>query len=120
MNAKLIIADPPWYEAEMKAFLAVAQAIAETGAEILMSIPPINIRPGIEAERSRIFNWATHGGLDLLSITPCGTRYFLPRLSKMHCVYRVLSWPTTGGSGLGEVPSLPSRRIAYYFIQQGI
>lgn len=78
MNAKLIIADPPWYEAEMKAFLAVAQAIAETGAEILMSIPPINIRPGIEAERSRIFNWATHGGLDLLSITPCGTRYISP------------------------------------------
>jgi hypothetical protein len=77
-EADLIIADPPWYENEINAFLDAGHAASRVGAKILMSIPPAEIRPTIEEERHRIFERARRSGLMLLSIQSGGTRYVCP------------------------------------------
>lgn len=77
-KADLIIADPPWYENEINAFLDAGHAASKVGATILMSIPPPEIRPTIEQERHRIFARAKRLGLMLLSIQIGGTRYVCP------------------------------------------
>jgi hypothetical protein len=77
-EADLIIADPPWYENEINAFLDASHAASNVGAKILMSIPPPEIRPTIEQERHRIFARAKRSGLMLLSIQSGGTRYVCP------------------------------------------
>jgi hypothetical protein len=77
-EAHLIIADPPWYENEINAFLDASHAASKVGAKILMSIPPPEIRPTIEQERHRIFARAKKSGLVLLSIQSGGTRYVCP------------------------------------------
>lgn len=77
-EADLIVADPPWYENEINAFLDAGHAAAKVGAKILMSIPPLEIRPTIEQERHRIFVRAKRSGLKLLSIQSGRTRYICP------------------------------------------
>jgi hypothetical protein len=77
-KAHLVIADPPWYENEINAFLDASHAASKVGANILMSIPPPEIRPTIDEERHRIFARAKKSGLMLLSIQSGGIRYVCP------------------------------------------
>lgn len=77
-EADLIIADPPWYENEISAFLDAGHAASKVGAKILMSIPPPEIRPTIKQELHRIFARAKRSGLMLQSIRSGGTRYVCP------------------------------------------
>ncbi len=78
LEADLIIADPPWYENEINSFLDAAHAAAKVGAQILMSLPPREIRSTIEEERLRIFKRATEAGLILRGVECGGTRYVCP------------------------------------------
>jgi hypothetical protein len=77
-EADLIVADPPWYENEINAFLDAGHAASKVGAKILISIPPPEIRPTIEQERHSIFGRAKRSGLKLLSIQSSRTRYVCP------------------------------------------
>ena len=77
-SAGMVIADPPWYEAETQSFLAAAQCVSRKGAEIFISLPPLDTRPGIEAERERLFGWCRQRGMALVSLTPAATRYVCP------------------------------------------
>ncbi|MCU1251141.1 MAG: hypothetical protein JWQ49_4170 [Edaphobacter sp.] len=78
VGAHLIIADPPWYMAELEAFLAAAQAVACLGASVEVCIPPIGTRPGIEQEREQLFAWAEAGGLLLMEVLQNAIRYDTP------------------------------------------
>jgi len=78
IGAELVIADPPWYMAELEAFLAGAQAVSSLGATVEMSIPPIGVRPSIEEERDQLFTWAQAGGLPLVEILQNATCYDTP------------------------------------------
>lgn len=53
-NNGVVVADPPWYEDETIGLLWTASTLSGTGASVLLSLPPVETRPGIDAERERI------------------------------------------------------------------
>lgn len=77
LEAPLVIADPPWYEEYMRAFLWAARRAVCKGGIILMSVPPPGTRPGIEADLAAILDWVRDLGCELGGIE----RAVLPYLS---------------------------------------
>jgi hypothetical protein len=65
----VVVVDPPWYEAETIGFLWTAATLAGTGAHVLLSLPPVETRPGILDERERITTAAGRFGLELVRLT---------------------------------------------------
>lgn len=63
--AKVVIADPPWYEPETRAFLWASRQFCEHDAFVLMSVPPEGTRPGVMAEWERMVKWARTLGLEV-------------------------------------------------------
>jgi hypothetical protein len=63
----LIVADPPWYSRETRAFLVTAIRNARTGSKVLLSVPPVGTRPGVEREWQELLLWAGGIGLHLLT-----------------------------------------------------
>jgi hypothetical protein len=74
----VVVADPPWYEAETIGFLWTASTLAETGAHVLLSLPPVETRPGIPEERARITTAAAGFGLELVRLTEGVLGYSTP------------------------------------------
>jgi hypothetical protein len=66
IEASAIIVDPPWYEEHMVGFLWAASQLCLQGGHVMVSIPPVGTRPGIERDRESLFNWARQLGLRLL------------------------------------------------------
>jgi hypothetical protein len=64
----VVVADPPWYEAETIGFLWTASTLGGTRAHILLSLPPVETRPGIAEERERITTAAAGFGLELVRL----------------------------------------------------
>jgi hypothetical protein len=64
--ASVVVADPPWYPSEMRAFLWTAHGNADKNAKILLSVPPVGTRPGVEEEWDELVKWAEGIGLRLL------------------------------------------------------
>jgi hypothetical protein len=74
----VVVADPPWYEAETIGFLWTASTLSRTGGHVLLSLPPIATRPGIKEERERITAAATGFGLEFLRLSEGVLRYGTP------------------------------------------
>jgi hypothetical protein len=74
----VVVADPPWYEAETIGFLWTAATLSETRAHVLLSLPPVETRPGITEERERIAAAAAEFGLALDRLTEGVLRYRTP------------------------------------------
>ena len=74
----VVVADPPWYEAETIGFLWTASTLSGTGAHVLLSLPPVETRPGIHEERERITSAATGFGLELVRLAEGVLRYSTP------------------------------------------
>lgn len=74
----VVLADPPWYEAETIGFLWTASTLAGTGAHVLLSLPPVETRPGIPEERERITAAAVRFGLELVRLTEGVLSYRTP------------------------------------------
>jgi len=51
LGAAAVIADPPWYDEHIEAFLWTASECARTDATVLVSLPQVGTRPGSRAER---------------------------------------------------------------------
>lgn len=64
IEAQAIILDPPWYEEYFHAFMWAANQLCAVNGTILASLPPVGTRPGIEQERSRLFEYT--GTLNLV------------------------------------------------------
>jgi hypothetical protein len=74
----VILADPPWYESEMRAFLWAARNCSKSGGTIITSVPPRGTRPGISEEWRRILAWATGLGIELIEYREAALSYLSP------------------------------------------
>jgi len=74
----VVVADPPWYEAETIGFLWTAATLSEADAHVLLSLPPVETRPGITEERERVTAAAAKFGLALVRLTEGVLRYRTP------------------------------------------
>lgn len=74
----LVVADPPWYEAETIGFLWTASALSSTGGHVLLSLPPVATRPGINEERARTTAAAAGFGLEFVRLSEGVLRYGTP------------------------------------------
>jgi hypothetical protein len=77
-TASVVVADPPWYEAETTGFLWTASTLSAKGAHILLSLPPVGTRPGIQKERERITAAAAGFGLELVRLNMGALGYRTP------------------------------------------
>lgn len=78
ISASVVVIDPPWYEKHFFGFIWAAAKICNLGGKILISLPPIGTRPGIENDLDRLFDWSNQLGLSLLKIEPGILPYISP------------------------------------------
>jgi hypothetical protein len=78
LKVKALVCDPPWYEEYMKSFIWSACQICAKEGHILISIPQIGTRPGIEEEWERSIDWAQKCGLFFTGIEPGVLSYLTP------------------------------------------
>jgi hypothetical protein len=76
--ASVAVVDPPWYAPETRAFLLSARLNSTVGAKILLSVPPIGTRPGVQEEWNEMVAWSRGIGLRLLERRPLVLRYLSP------------------------------------------
>jgi hypothetical protein len=63
--AELVVADPPWYPLETRAFLWAARQVSTRGSFVVMSVPPEGTRPGVTVELDGLVHWASTLGLEV-------------------------------------------------------
>lgn len=78
IEAPVIILDSPWYEEHLTAFLWAASRLCALNGQILVSLPPVGTRPGIEQERTRLFDYAHKLGLIVTSFELAALPYASP------------------------------------------
>lgn len=92
VRSDVIVMDPPWYDQHSQAFLWVAAQMCNIDGKVLVSLPPLGTRDGVESERTRLFDFARQNGLIVESlhegVLPYQTPHFehntLQRLG-IHC-----------------------------------
>jgi hypothetical protein len=94
LSAQLVLADPPWYEDYERAFLWAASYLCGKGSVVLLSQPPLGIRPGIEEEWSRTIQWAGQIGLTLRDFQQGVLGYTSPPFE--HNAFRAVKRPDWG------------------------
>lgn len=77
MCAPVVVLDPPWYSESMKLFLWAASKMCVIWGRVLIAIPPLGTRPGVDQEWGDVLRWAERIGLALLKVE----RGVLPYLS---------------------------------------
>lgn len=78
LSAGAVVVDPPWYEEHINAFLWVASRICRIRGTILLSLPPVGTRPGIEQERAKLLEWTRELSLELKNISAAALSYLSP------------------------------------------
>lgn len=87
--------DPPWYDPHVRGFLWTASHAVWRGGLVMLSLPPLGTRPGIEVERASLFSWAaSHLGLDLTDLERGCLSYLSPPFE----------WSALRAAGTGGVP----------------
>lgn len=76
--AEAVVLDPPWYPEYIHSFLWAACQICQVGGYILISLPPIGTRPGMEREWKETLHWAKQIGLTLYSLDEVVLSYKTP------------------------------------------
>jgi hypothetical protein len=94
VRAAVVVADPPWYPAYMRAFVWAASQLNDVRGTLLIGVPPLELRPGMSAERDRLVSWARQCGYALTEVEPSGLRYLSP----------VFEVNALAAAGLPEVP----------------
>jgi hypothetical protein len=78
ISGEVVIADPPWYETEVRAFLWTARYFCSNGGVILMSVPPAGTRPDIGEEWEQTLSWSRGLGIELVDYQEGALRYISP------------------------------------------
>jgi hypothetical protein len=78
LTAAAVVLDPPWYPEHIQSFLWTACQLCQIGGYILISIPPVGTRPGIEGEWAKILDWAQQIGLTLVKLEQSALSYVTP------------------------------------------
>lgn len=81
-TAAVVLADPPWYPEHVHSFLWAACRMSRAGGRILLSMPPIGTRSGIEEERIEMFAIARRFGLRLLEWKEGQLAYLSPHFEQ--------------------------------------
>jgi hypothetical protein len=74
----LVVADPPWYPLETRAFLLAALQRSRRGTRVLVSVPSVGTRPGIRQEWQELLRWTESRGLRLLDYEARALPYISP------------------------------------------
>jgi len=74
----VIVADPPWYPLETRAFLIAALRRSKLGTRLLVSVPGAGTRPGVQREWRELLVWAEGRGLRLLDYEARALPYISP------------------------------------------
>jgi hypothetical protein len=77
-QARLVVADPPWYIEHYAAFLQRTREVLEPGGKAFISVLPRLTRPKAADDRTAIVALAYRCGLDLLEVTPGSLVYDTP------------------------------------------
>jgi hypothetical protein len=77
-TSSVVIVDPPWYEESIRSFLWAASRLCTIGGRVLVSVPPIGTRPGIDQERVNFLSWARQTGLALIRMESGVLPYISP------------------------------------------
>jgi hypothetical protein len=77
-HGRVIVADPPWYEEHIQAFLWAAAQLCLAGGTILMALPPLGTRPGIAEAWVRTLKKLTRLGLTLRQLERGALTYETP------------------------------------------
>jgi hypothetical protein len=78
LEAKVAIADPPWYPEAFDGFAAAAAQMLGTGGALILSFPASLTRPGVEGERADFLDRAATLGLDRAGHERLALRYETP------------------------------------------
>lgn len=78
LQARTVIADPPWYPEYVRAFLWCGRSLLMAGGHLLLSLPPEGTRPGVDQELAEAIAWASLLGLRLLKNHQASVRYVTP------------------------------------------
>jgi hypothetical protein len=78
ISGEIVIADPPWYLPEIRAFLWAARHLCSKEGVILMSVPPAGTRPGIVEEWDQTLRWSRGLGIELVDYQRSALRYISP------------------------------------------
>jgi len=70
--------DPPWYNDHFHHFIWMAAQCVDIGGLLIMSVPPINTRPGLDKERQEWFNFAEQQGFYLENLLCQKLEYVMP------------------------------------------
>ena len=94
IEARHIVADPPWYPDYYALFLWWCSKIMAHNGTISLAMAPLNVRPGINGERDNLWSFAEKLGMSLCSIEEGTLRYNTPLFER-----RAL-----GAAGIGAIP----------------
>jgi hypothetical protein len=78
ISGEVVIADPPWYLPEIRAFLWAARYLCSKDGAVLMSVPPAGTRPGIAEEWEQTLRWSRRLGMELVDYQRNALRYISP------------------------------------------
>jgi hypothetical protein len=73
-----VVMDPPWYEEHFYQFVWLANRCLELGGRLIISIPPLNTRPGIGKQRIEWFKFCLDQGLCLQNLYAGKLEYTTP------------------------------------------
>lgn len=73
-----VVMDPPWYEPHFQQFVWIANRCLQLGGRLIISIPPINTRPGIDEERIKWFSYCQKQGLCIENLLAGELEYATP------------------------------------------
>lgn len=77
-----VVADPPWYPVDTRAFLLAALRRSRRATRVLLSVPGAGTRPGIRREWEELLCWAETNGLRLLDYQSRALPYVSPLFEK--------------------------------------
>ena len=78
LGATVVVADPPWYDDHIAAFLWAAAQCSREGSTVLVSLPGKGTRPGIGAERKLFRASASAHSLTVSRMLPGQLPYLSP------------------------------------------
>jgi hypothetical protein len=65
---KMVIMDPPWYEEHLLRFTWFASSALCIGGSLLLAMPPLGTRPGVQIEHQTVRTWLARLGLTVETV----------------------------------------------------
>jgi hypothetical protein len=110
VNSDATIVDPPWYPEHIESFLWAGRQVTRLRGHVLLSLPPMGTRPGVELERQDALTVAGEMGLSLVEIVPGALGYLSP----------LFEWNALRAVGITDLPFCWRKGDLAVFVVTGI